>query len=73
MGRKIPGCRPDRNFTAVQEVPTQRDEESQEKGRKEDWKEAEDMAYHQAGENTSVSERKKTNISYKIKVLINKY
>ena len=73
MGRKIPGCKPDRNFTAAQEVPTQCDEESQEKGRKQDWKEVGDMAHHQAGGKSAVSERKKRNISYKIKVLINKY
>lgn len=73
MGRKLPGCKPDRNFTAVQEVPTQCDKESQDKGRKEDWKKAEDMAHDQAGANAAVSDRKKTNISYKIKVLINKY
>lgn len=71
--RKIPGCKPDRNLTPAQEVLTQCDEESQDKRRKEDWKEADDKAHHQAGENTAVSERKKMNISYKIKVLINKY
>lgn len=55
------------------DMPTQCDEESQDKRRKEDWKETDYMAHHQAGENTAVSERKKMNISYKIKVLINKY
>lgn len=72
MWTKFPGCKPDRNFNAVQEVP-QGNEERQNKGNNGDWNEAEDMAHHQAGENTAVSDRKKINISYKSKIPINMY
>lgn len=49
---------PDRNTNAVQEVP-ECNGELQEKGKNRDWKEAEDMAHHKAGENTAVSDRKR--------------
>lgn len=45
MWTKLPQLKPDRNFSAVQEVP-QCNEELQDKGKNRDWKEAEDMAHH---------------------------
>lgn len=72
MWTKLPQLKPDRNFSAVQEAP-QCNEELQDKGKNRDWKEAEDMAHHQAGENTAVSDRKKINIFYKSRILINRY
>lgn len=72
MWTKFPQQEPDRNFNAVQEVP-ECNEELQDKGKNRDWKEAENMAHHKAGENTAGSDRKKINISYKSRILINTY